>query len=429
MAYQQTLYSTHKLAAGLHRLTIEVLNLPGATLQGTWIWVNGFSIDNGSLVGGGAIAAGPGLTLQTNAAVNYSGQWFQLPGQQYAGGAINMANASGARVDFTFAGTAVTWIGYGDQWSGTAEVLLDGVLQATVDTYQIVAQDQSSLYTLTGLPAGTHVVSIVATGAHDEASGGSNIWVNGFQVALGGTGTAPAPEITGGGVVNAASFASAPNNSVAPGQIVSIFGQNFIAAGSASANRLPLPRELGPQNTTVTACGAAFPLYNVFLGQINAQIPLECPTGGNVTVTVSVGGQVGTQTFTLAPASPGIFTVNGSGGGDGVIVDTNGTLISPGNPAGAGNYVVIYATGLGATNVQFGDGMPASQMNNTTLPVTVTIGGKPATVTYAGLTQDFVGLYQVNAIVPSGLTGSQQVIVTVGGTYSSPAGVTMSVQE
>ena len=35
---------------------------------------------------------------------------------------------------------------------------------------------------------------------------------------------------------------------------------------------------------------------------------------------------------------------------------------------------------------------------------TVTIGGMNATVQFAGLTAGFVGLYQVNAVVPSGVT-------------------------
>jgi uncharacterized protein (TIGR03437 family) len=250
--------------------------------------------------------------------------------------------------------------------------------------------------------------------------------VDGFQVSDGST-TGP-PAISAGGVVNAASFTPAPNNQVAPGQIVSIFGQNFLAAGGAQADTVPLPTQLGPQNTTVTACGHAFPLYVVYPGQINAQIPLECPADGMVTATIMVGWQSGTQTFTLTQASPGIFTVDGSGSGDGVIVHADNSLVRGAQPAIAGEQVVIYATGLGATSPPFATGTSANQMNTTILPVTVTIGEKPAAVTYRGLTQGSVGLYQVNVIVPSGLTGSQSVVITVGGAYSSRAGVTMSVQ-
>jgi uncharacterized protein (TIGR03437 family) len=329
-------------------------------------------------------------------------------------------------VDFTFNGTAIAWLGYRDEWSGLAQVFMDGALQATVDTYLTPWKTQTPIYSLTGLASGTHVLSIVATGTHSAASGGSWVWVDAFQVS--GSVTAGPPAIGAGGVVSAASLTAAPNNQVAPGQIVFISGQNFLAAGSANADVEPLPTQLGPQNTTVTACGQAFPLYNVFPGQINAQIPLECPAAGVVTATVTVGGQTGTQTFTLAPASPGIFTLDGSGAGDGAILHADNSLVGAVRPASAGEEVVIYATGLGATNPSFATGTAANRMNTTVLPVSVTIGGKVATVAYGGLTQGFVGLYQVNAIVPSGLTGSQPVVITVGASYSSQAGVTMSVQ-
>ncbi len=130
----------------------------------------------------------------------------------------------------------------------------------------------------------------------------------------------------------------------------------------------------------------------------------------------------------MAQASPGIFTVNGSGGGDGVILHADNTLVSAAAPATAGEEVVIYVTGLGPTSPSFATGTAANQVNTTTMPVSVTVGGKNATVMYSGLTQGLVGLYQVNAIVPSGMTGSQPVVITVGTAWSSPAGVTMSIQ-
>jgi len=423
--YQQRLYTVRGLAPGLHRLTIEVIHSHDAETNASWIWVDAFDVENGSLVGG-TMTAGTGLVQQTDVAANYFGHWFQNSGGQYSGGSVNLAVDAGARVDLTFNGTAVTWMGYRDEWSGLAQVFIDGTMQATVDTYMSPSKAQTPTYSVSGLSPGTHVLSIVATGTHSEASGGSWIWVDGFQVS--GSATTGPPSITSGGIVNAASFMAAPNNQVAPGQIVSIFGQNFLGAGSASANAAPLPTQLGSQNTTVTACGRALPLYNVFPGQINAQIPLECPAAGSMTATVTVGGQTGTQTFNLAPAAPGIFTVDGSGSGDGVILHADNSLVSAAKPAKAGETVVIYATGLGATNPSFPTGTAANQTNTTVLPVTVTIGGKEATVAFKGLTQGFVGLYQVNAFVPAGVTGNQPVVITVGSTYSSRAAVTMAVQ-
>ena len=111
-----------------------------------------------------------------------------------------------------------------------------------------------------------------------------------------------------------------------------------------------------------------------------------------------------------------------------MIVHGNNTVVSAAAPAAAGEEVVIYATGLGPTSPSFETGTAANRFNTTAMTVSVTIGGQNAAVMYSGLTQGFVGLYQVKAIVPSGLTGSQPVVITVGAAYSSPAGVTMSIQ-
>jgi uncharacterized protein (TIGR03437 family) len=47
---------------------------------------------------------------------------------------------------------------------------------------------------------------------------------------------------------------------------------------------------------------------------------------------------------------------------------------------------------------------------------TVTIGGKPATVLYSGLTPFAVGLYQITLTVPTGVSGTDlPVIITQNG--------------
>jgi uncharacterized protein (TIGR03437 family) len=99
-------------------------------------------------------------------------------------------------------------------------------------------------------------------------------------------------------------------------------------------------------------------------------------------------------------------------------------------PAHANDVVVIYCAGLGLTNPAIDAGTPSSltTLSPTVNPVTVTIGGQDATVLFAGLAPGFVGLYQINAFVPAGVTPSDQVpvILSVGG-QSSPV-VTMSVR-
>jgi uncharacterized protein (TIGR03437 family) len=423
--YQQPLWAVHNLTPGLHTLTIEITHSHDEVSDQSWIWVNAFSIDNGSLVTGG-IAGGvvlkAGVSLQTNPAVTYGGHWFQDTGASYLGGSVNSAVDPGAWVNVNFNGTGIEWIGYRDQWSGIAQVYIDGALQATVDTYLSPSQAQTNTYSITGLSPGAHTLQIVGTGTADSSSGGAWIWVNGFN----GTGSSGPPAVNSGGVVNAASYSPAPSNLVAPGQIVSIFGSNFLASGSAAASTTPLPTQLN--NVTVTACGQSIPLFDVFPTQINAQLPFGCPASGTTPLTIMAGGQISAvYSLGLAAASPGVFTVNSAGTGDGVILHANNTLVNAANPAKGGEQIVIYGTGLGATNPSFATGAPATASNQTVNAVTASIGGQSATVVYSGLTVGFAGLYQINVIVPAALSGSQPLLVMAGGSATSRAGVTVAV--
>jgi uncharacterized protein (TIGR03437 family) len=100
-------------------------------------------------------------------------------------------------------------------------------------------------------------------------------------------------------------------------------------------------------------------------------------------------------------------------------------------PATTGDYLVIYALGLGAVTPTLAveDGAPASTYEYAVGPVTATIGGVPATVLFAGLTPGFVGLYQVNVTVPAGITPGNQIPVTVSVAGKSGAGnVTIAVK-
>jgi len=122
----------------------------------------------------------------------------------------------------------------------------------------------------------------------------------------------------------------------------------------------------------------------------------------------------------VAAAQPNIFLANGYG----IIfaARADGTppfLISQTAPAKAGDILVIYCDGLGATNPAVADGVgsPLSPLAQTSSPVTVSVGGQNAPVLFAGLVPGFVGLYQVNAILPDGVTPGNFVPVTlsVGG--------------
>jgi hypothetical protein len=93
----------------------------------------------------------------------------------------------GAEATFAFTGTAVTWVGARGNQTGIAEVLLDGILVAEVDTYSSTEQIQAAIYTKTGLANGSHTLTIRVTGRQNAASQSAVVVVDAFEVTSPGT--------------------------------------------------------------------------------------------------------------------------------------------------------------------------------------------------------------------------------------------------
>jgi len=237
---------------------------------------------------------------------------------------------------------------------------------------------------------------------------------------------AKVPAVFPGGVVSAASYTA--GEALAPGSIISVFGVN-LASTAAGASSLPLPKALA--GATLQVGGYEVPLFYSSDGQINAQLPFELPPNSRPQLIVKGADFVTVpETITVAAARPGIFTTTQDGKGQGVIMDKDNRLVDTSNPAAAGDIVVIYCTGLGPTSpaVRSGEAAPASPLARVLTPVTVTIGGQPATVQYAGLTPGFVGLYQVNVQIPGGIApgASVPLVITQDGVPSNT--VTLAVR-
>jgi uncharacterized protein (TIGR03437 family) len=233
-----------------------------------------------------------------------------------------------------------------------------------------------------------------------------------------------------GGVVSTASYV--PNAPLAPGAFASIFGEN-LATSSILAGKLPLTTQLAGAQAFIA--GVLAPIQYASDGQINFLVPFGLAPNSTQQLIVLEGSAYSTpKPLTIAPAQPAVFTQDQSGKGSGAItvVKTNGTQFSadPSHPASAGDTLVIYCAGLGAVTpfVATGAAAPSSPPAKASSTVTVTIGGQPATVAFAGLTPTYAGLYQVNVTVPSGITPgpSVPVIITAAGLSSPP--VTVAIQ-
>jgi uncharacterized protein (TIGR03437 family) len=234
---------------------------------------------------------------------------------------------------------------------------------------------------------------------------------------------AAAPVLADTPLLSAASYGPA----IASGSIVSIFGTEM-AAGAQSANAVPLPVDMSGTNVTIN--GITAPLFYTSPTQINAQVPFEI-LPGQATVVVHRGGQASAaRSAGISAAAPAIFTVNQTGAGPGVIVHASDfSLVTASSPAHAGEYVILYCTGLGALQrpVRTGD-VPPTPPPQIAGQAQVTFGSVPAVVSYAGVAPGFVGLYQVNAQIAAGTPAGAAVPVQIfiNGAPSNP--VTLAVQ-
>jgi uncharacterized protein (TIGR03437 family) len=202
-------------------------------------------------------------------------------------------------------------------------------------------------------------------------------------------------------VANGASYAQA----FAPGMLLAVFGAQ-LSPITRSANVLPLPLDISGVSATVN--GVSAPLYYVSPGQINVQVPYE--TGKGVAILgVNNNGQVASFPFTVAPAAPGLFTA------------PDGSL-TPSASAKQGAAAIAFLTGDGdtttfaITGASPPTGTSTSRLPRPKLPVTVTVGGVAAAVSFAGTPIGLVGVSQVNfTLAATTPLGDQAVIVTVGG--------------
>jgi trimeric autotransporter adhesin len=231
------------------------------------------------------------------------------------------------------------------------------------------------------------------------------------------------------GVVNGASFLG---GGVAPGEIITIFGWQIgpaqIAFGAYNAGEL----SKNAAGVRVTFDGVAAPLIYALSGQISAIVPYSVYGKSQTTMQVTYNGK-DTNTIRLAvtDAMPALFTANASGGGQGAILNQDGSVNSAANPSAPGGVIVLYATGEGQTAPGGVDGQQALTVYpKPLLPVKVFVGGVECSVKYAGAAPYFVaGAMQVNAQLPANVAKGDAVEVRLQvGERISKTGVTVAIR-
>ena len=226
------------------------------------------------------------------------------------------------------------------------------------------------------------------------------------------------PEFRREGVVSAADFDPVAPAPPAPGGLISIFGTR-LAEGQATAEQLPLPESLA--STSVFIGGIPAPLLFSGGGQVNALVPLELTPNTSHRLLIQRGTTLTEAVdISVAVAQPAIFktTPGASQGHVYRFVDGTQILADELAPAVAGDILIIYAAGLGAVDPTPPSGEAAGfdLLSRSAIGVEVKIQGADADVQFSGLAPGFAGLYQVNAVTPSGLasTSTGDIVIEAG---------------
>ena len=297
---------------------------------------------------------------------------------------------------------------------------------------------------------------IVFAAAGNAANGnnqrfGDNIYTTQetVQPAEGG---GPIPAISSGGVVVANLLPTV--SSISSNAIISIFGSNFAPPGTVDTEP-ELDAEGRVATTQREVCveinGQRSPILHVFANQLNLQAPTLAPgTSGPVSVEVIAGcgtadeRRSAAEMVMVAEVTPAFFVVQlpGStdpggvnpiaalhGGGPEIVFDPN---VIPGTrPAEPGEFISLFATGLGPTDppLQAGE-IPLSKLAGSSgqaklaNPFAITIGPIPVPdgdIFYAGTAPCCAGLYQIVVKAPpSAPDGDLEVIATVAGVSTLP---------
>ncbi len=254
----------------------------------------------------------------------------------------------------------------------------------------------------------------------------SSVYSGGFSIVE----DVPRPQFTADAVVKAASFLP---RAVSAGEIISIFGVDLGSEVGVAGALNPVTGRLATlvSDVSVSINGIPLPLFFVRSDQINAMSPVEIAGLSNALLVVRHKQVAGpSQIVPVMSTNPGIFMVPETTRA--IVLNSDGTVNDPANPAQRGSFISVFGTGQGAINPPLATGELArggadlSFLQETTV---VRIGGIEAEVLFTGMAPNFAGLFQINVFVPEGVTPGVSVLLEVEiAAREAQGGVTIAVE-
>jgi uncharacterized protein (TIGR03437 family) len=271
-------------------------------------------------------------------------------------------------------------------------------------------------------PQALGVVGLVALDGQGKAAaqmGGALVTLDLFAT--------PSPLVC---TTDAANFA--PLNSVAPGQLLSLFGESIGPNVPVQAQPQDgfIPVSLAFGGISVTFNGVPAPLLYASSGQVNVQVPYEVADLASVTMKIQNGTATSTAVFSVVPSQPSAFVQAvryASCYGEiresllPVASNADGSLTDCANKAQRGTFVNVFLNGLGLAG-----GHPRTGAISTTSDAPPIVGVAALNPLYPGFSTEPVpvtaivdqinSVWQAKIAIPLASPGpSLQLALTVNG--------------
>jgi len=283
----------------------------------------------------------------------------------------------------------------------------DGTTPTDFNGYNYIFGDGGQAF----VAIGTNGNFSLVVGLHAASFSGSGVYLNPI------------------GVVNAASYQPI-TASLAPGELIDLFGTGLASATVTTPGGKAFPTSLG--GVTVTIDTIPCPIYFVSPTQLSVVVPYGVASNmtglANIQVTNN-GTQSNVVQMYLTDAAPGVFSQSANGIGYAAALHAaTGTLVTASSPAQPGEYISLYLTGLGPVQPTVSDGV-LGPSNPLAVADVYNAGnmavffndygsngstGNLGTIEFAGLAPSLAGMYQINVQIPTtGLASGDNVYVEI----------------
>jgi uncharacterized protein (TIGR03437 family) len=224
------------------------------------------------------------------------------------------------------------------------------------------------------------------------------------------------PYVAPAGVRNAA--AETPEEGVAPGSIIAIYGGS-LAPGQQAGPRSPLAQTLA--GVTVRAGDRILPLFFVSPEQINALLPSDFPEGDHKLIVRWEGHPEVTTGFRVVHNAPGLFITRVESVDYALAAHADGSAVTDEAPARLGETVTLFGTGFGPYRGTAPDGFAVPEGLELPLadPIEIILGESRLAPESAGAAPGEIGVVAVRFRIPEADAGLVELRVSANNRMSN----------